>query len=111
MKHFQTAEKRDFFKVLASTRDAQAAIMTLRSGQSSSERGENEHPESEQWLYVISGQGRATVAGRSVKLKAGSLLVIQKNEAHRITQTGWRELTTLNVYVPPAYTASGELRK
>jgi len=110
MKHINTSSHRGFFKVLSSTRSAQAAMMVLPPGDETSEQPENEHPKSEQWLYVISGTGTATVAGRSVKLKKNSLLVIEKSEPHRIRNTGKNPLTTLNFYAPPAYTSSGDLR-
>ena len=115
MKHLKTGSKRNLFDVLASTRSAQAAMMTLRPGQSTGDRPENEHPASEQWLFVLSGTGRARVgrsakAARSVPLRSHSLLLIEKGEAHRITNTGRRPLVTLNFYAPPAYTPDGEPR-
>ena len=112
MKLFDTRAHRSFFKVLASTRSAQAAMMTLRPGQSSSDEPVNEHPRCEQWLFVVSGTGRATTrAGkRRVALKTNSLLVIEQGEPHQITNTGRRALVTLNLYVPPAYTDDGDLK-
>jgi mannose-6-phosphate isomerase-like protein (cupin superfamily) len=110
MKLIQTTRHRKFFEVLASTRDAQASMMVLRPGQSSGEP-DNEHPWADQWLFVISGTGRAKVGKRNVPLKQGSLLLIEKGEVHQITNTGRRELTTINLYSPPAYTASGDLRR
>jgi mannose-6-phosphate isomerase-like protein (cupin superfamily) len=110
MHHILTSTVRSFFKVLHSTRDAQAAMMTLRPGQSSSDEVENEHPRAEQWCYVVLGSGRATVGKRSVTLKPGSLLVIEKNERHRVTNTGRKSLVTLNLYCPPAYDPRGEVR-
>jgi mannose-6-phosphate isomerase-like protein (cupin superfamily) len=84
--------------------------MTLKPGETSSDEIEDEHPKAEQWVYVISGSGRAKFIGRSVQLKEGSLLLIEKNEAHQITNTGKSPLVTLNVYAPPAYTEDGEVR-
>src|SRR5439155_10499922 len=89
---------------------SQAAMMTLRAGQSSSERPENEHPGAEQWVFVISGQGRARVKGRSIGLKEGSLLLIEKGEAHQISQSGKKPLVTINFYAPAAYTMEGEVK-
>src|SRR5687768_8506421 len=88
----------------------QAAMMVLRPGQSSSDRPENEHPGAEQWLYVVSGGGRAKVGRRSVKLAAGSLLLVEKYEAHQITNTGDESMVTLNFYAPPAYGGDGEIK-
>jgi mannose-6-phosphate isomerase-like protein (cupin superfamily) len=110
MRHIATSSIRSFFKVVHTTRDAQAAMMTLRPGQSSSDSVENEHPRCEQWCYVVAGTGRATVGKRTVPLKPGSLLLIEKNERHRVTNTGRGRLVTLNLYCPPAYTEEGEVK-
>jgi mannose-6-phosphate isomerase-like protein (cupin superfamily) len=110
MQQIRASSSRRFFNVVASTSDAQAAMMNLRPRQSTSQQVENEHPRCEQWLYVIRGAGRATVGKRSVAIKTGSLLLIEKGEPHRITNTGRSMLMTLNLYVPPAYTSAGDLR-
>jgi mannose-6-phosphate isomerase-like protein (cupin superfamily) len=108
MKHIKTGTTRSFFKVVASTRSSQAAMMVLPPGESSEEFG-NEHPQSEQWLFVVSGSGRARVEKRRLAIKENSLLLIEKGEKHQITNTGRRPLVTVNFYVPPAYTKDGEL--
>ena len=113
MKHHKTgtaANRRQLFKVLASTRSAQAAMMTLQPGEDTGEP-QNEHPDSEQWLFVIAGSGQARVGKRRVGLAEGSLLLIEKGEVHQVRNTGRKPLVTLNFYAPPAYTASGKLRR
>lgn len=110
MKLIATGSKRSVFDVLHSSGNAQAAMMTLRPGGASSDQAENEHPRCEQWLFVLSGSGRATVGKRSVELKANSLLLIEKGERHRILNTGRKMLITFNFYVPPAYTKRGDLK-
>ena len=111
MKHIKTGKRRKFFEVLVATRSCQAAMMTLRVGQASSEEVENEHPRSEQWVFVVRGKGRAEVGKRSVEIGEGSLVVIEKGEGHRIRQVGRKALVTVNFYVPPAYTNEGEVRR
>jgi mannose-6-phosphate isomerase-like protein (cupin superfamily) len=110
MRHINTGTKRSLFTVLHATRDAEAAMMTLKPGQSTSDQPENEHPRCEQWLFVVAGAGRAVVGKRRVALKANSLLLIEKGEAHQITNTGKSPLVTLNFYAPPAYTKAGDLK-
>src|SRR5437870_1807630 len=110
MQHIPTGKHRSFFKVLAATSTAQAAMMTLRPGQSTSEQPENEHPRCEQWLFVITGSARATIGKRSVTIKPNSLLLIEKGTPHRITSTGQKPLVTLNFYAPPAYTKARDLK-
>jgi mannose-6-phosphate isomerase-like protein (cupin superfamily) len=109
MRHIKTGSQRGFFKVLASSDSAQAAMMVLRPGKKSGETIENEHPNAEQWLFVVSGSGTAHVGKRKVNLQANSLLLVEKGEAHRIDNTGRRPLITLNFYVPPAYDREGDV--
>jgi oxalate decarboxylase/phosphoglucose isomerase-like protein (cupin superfamily) len=101
--------------VVAATRLAQVAKMTLRPGAASDSHPSNEHPRSEQWVFVISGTGQAIVrnrrgAVRRVRLQPNSLLVIEREELHQLKNTGRRHLATLNFYVPPAYDSRGQVK-
>jgi len=91
-----------FFDVRLSTDDAQAAEMTLEPGRSTG-GPDNFHADSDQWLYVVSGSGRATVDGEDVRLDAGDLVVVEAGETHEIENDGDEDLRTLNLYVPPDY--------
>jgi mannose-6-phosphate isomerase-like protein (cupin superfamily) len=113
MKHIKTGARRGSFDLLYATRSGQAAMMSLRPGGASDEEPSNEHPRSEQWLFVISGAGEARVGKkhsslRSTAIAEGSLLVIEKGELHQIKNSGRRLLRTLNFYMPPAYDVDGE---
>lgn len=90
------------FHVLAQSGRSQAAIMVLAPGESTG-GSDNEHPTSDQWLYVLAGEGEAVVNGERVALLLGSLLLIEAGETHEIRNVGERPLETLNVYAPPAY--------
>ena len=95
------------FRVALGNRHSQAAEMVLAAGES--EGGpENRHRGSDQWLYVLAGTGTVIVRGKHYPLRAGTLLLIERGEAHEIRNTGRGPLRTLNVYVPPAYTQSGD---
>src|SRR5258705_12172572 len=110
MKHVNTGRIRAFFKPILESASVQAAIMVLQPGQLSSDHPEDEHPKAEQWLFVISGHGTAKTNRRSLKLSAGSLLLIEKNEAHQISNNARKPLKTINFYTPPAYTGDGEVK-
>jgi len=69
---------------------------------------DNRHRGADQWLFVQSGSGIAIVNGRRVRLRAGSVVLIERGDRHEIRNTGRTPLRTLNVYVPPAYTKSGD---
>jgi len=110
MKNIDTTSHRSFFEPLLQTASLQAATMVLKPGKSSSDQPENEHPKAEQWLFVISGAGKAKVGSQSTTLKTGSLLLIEKGEPHQITNDGNEPLVTLNFYAPPAYTPKGNVK-
>jgi mannose-6-phosphate isomerase-like protein (cupin superfamily) len=111
VKHVNVAKNRAQFKVVLDGTSSQAAMMTLKQGQSSSDRPENEHPEAEQWVFVVSGTGRAKGRSRSIPLRPGSLLLVAKNEPHQISQSGEEPLVTINFYAPAAYSTDGEVKR
>src|SRR4051794_27215353 len=58
--------------------------------------------ESDQWLYVISGNGRAESGTEEpIALTAGSLLMIPARTRHVIVNTFSDPLVTVNVFTPP----------
>jgi mannose-6-phosphate isomerase-like protein (cupin superfamily) len=95
------------FNVVLGNRNSQAAQMVLEPGDSEGNR-ENRHDGADQWLFVVSGTGVAHVNDRRVALRAGSLLLIEHGDRHEIRNNGRGRLTTLNFYVPPAYSAEGD---
>lgn len=91
-----------FFRVLATTKRSQVAIMVLKSGQDSGEYG-NEHPKTDQVLHVVDGRGTAVISGKRVKLSPGDTVVVVAGEKHQFKNTGRKAFKTINVYAPPAY--------
>ena len=86
---------------------------SLTSGREGDRRGRgrrsrNRHRGADQWLYVVSGRGVAKTGRQSLRLRAGTLVLIEHGDRHEIRNTGRTSLKTLNLYVPPAYTPSGE---
>jgi mannose-6-phosphate isomerase-like protein (cupin superfamily) len=95
------------FKVIFGNRRAQAATMTIAPGDS--EGGpDNRHRGADQWLFVEAGSGIAIVNGERHALRAGTLVLIERGDRHEVRNTGRTPLRTLNIYVPPAYTKSGD---
>jgi mannose-6-phosphate isomerase-like protein (cupin superfamily) len=101
MRHTRLAFDR-FFDARLTTDDAQAAEMTLEPGTSTG-GPDNAHADSDQWLYVVSGSGRAVVEGETVRLDPSDLVVVEAGETHEIENDGDEPLQTLNLYVPPDY--------
>lgn len=95
------------FAVQLGNHRSQAAEMVLQPGETVG-GPDNRHQGSDQWLFVVSGMGEATVDGKSLKLSPHSLLLIERGESHRVACSGSEPLRTLNFYVPPAYDSRGE---
>ncbi len=89
-----------YFEVAMGTDEAQAAEMTVAPGRSVG-GPENYHPDSDQWLFVVSGTGIATVDGDEQRIDAGDLLRIDAGERHGIANDGAEPLETVNFYTPP----------
>src|SRR5438128_12620243 len=90
------------FRVATGNRRSQAAEMVIEPGKAEGDP-ENRHKGADQWLFVLSGTGVATVNRRRHRLRAGSLLLIERGDLHEVRNTGRGLLRTLNFYVPPAY--------
>jgi mannose-6-phosphate isomerase-like protein (cupin superfamily) len=95
------------FRVALSNRRAQVAEMMIAPGDA--EGGpNNRHVGADQWLFVQSGTGIAYVSGKQIRLRRGTVLLIERSEPHEIRNTGRTPLRTLNFYSPPAYDVAGE---
>lgn len=68
---------------------------------------DNNHRDADQWLFIVSGKGAATIGGKKITLRASSLVLIERGHNHEIRNIGSNDLVTLNFYVPPAYTKAG----
>jgi mannose-6-phosphate isomerase-like protein (cupin superfamily) len=94
------------FRVAFGNRRAQGAEMVVAPADC--EGGpDNRHRGADQWLFVVSGRGRAIVNRRHVPLREGTLLLIEAGDTHEIRNTGRTLLKTLTLYAPPAYTKDG----
>jgi len=95
------------FRPVFALRKLQAAEMVIAPGDGEG-GADNVHRGADQWLYVVSGTGVAIVDGARRRLRAGSLLLVERGERHEIRNTGRTPLKTLNFYSPPAYRDDGE---
>ena len=95
------------FRIVPGNRRSQAAEMVIAPGDAEGDP-RNRHRGADQWLYVVAGRGEALVRKRRHKLGPGSLIFIAHGERHEIRNSGRTLLRTLNFYVPPAYTKSGD---
>jgi mannose-6-phosphate isomerase-like protein (cupin superfamily) len=95
------------FRIALGNRRSEAAEMVIAPGDAEGDPG-NRHRGSDQWLFVLSGTGVATVNDKRYRLKQNVLLLIEHGDRHEIRNNGKTLLRTLNFYVPPAYTKGGD---
>lgn len=76
--------------------------MTLAPGKSSGPKG-NEHPKSEQTLFVVEGEILAEIGNEEQMLRKGDAVIVPAGISHRFTNHSESPAVTFNVYAPPAY--------
>ncbi|GAB3670017.1 cupin domain-containing protein [Halopiger thermotolerans] len=59
------------------------------------------HPESDEILYVLRGEGKQEVGDETREIAAGELVFIPEGVEHGTVNTGWEPLLLLAVYAPP----------
>ena len=59
------------------------------------------HPDSDEILYIISGEGEQTVGEDTREVGPGEMIYIPAGVEHGTINTGWETLQLLAVYAPP----------
>jgi alpha,alpha-trehalase len=98
------------FKLLAETGGSQAATMKIEPGCSVGGAGSG-HEDSDRWLFVVAGRGRAVMEDREVSLGPGRLLLIEGGEVHQIDCLGHRPLEVLSIHAPSRSRRSAARRR
>ncbi|MFC7045043.1 cupin domain-containing protein [Halobacteriaceae archaeon GCM10025711] len=75
-----------------------AGVVQLKPGRG---HERHDHPDSEEILYVVSGEGVQTVADDERELAPGDMVYIPAGVEHSTENTGWEPLKLLAVYGPP----------
>lgn len=95
-------EARAGFAVLENGRHLQTAAMVLESGEESGPLG-NDHPSSEQVLYVVEGSVEAVIDGKKFEMRAGDSAIVPNGAPHQFANRSSERAVTFNVYAPKAY--------
>ena len=59
------------------------------------------HPDSDEILYVVRGEGEQEVAEETSEIGAGDMVFVPEGVEHGTVNTGWEPLVLLAVYAPP----------
>lgn len=97
--------KNDFFEVIETTGKTQFATMVLQKDQSSGDFG-NDHPQADQWVVVLEGEGQAVWEDGSQAIGPGDVVLVAAPEKHQFKCTGGT-LKTITFYGPPGYPEEG----
>lgn len=75
-----------------------AGVVELQPGEG---HDRHNHPESEEILYVVAGEGRQTVEDEEFDVAPGDLVHIPEGIYHSTINTGWKPLELVAIYAPP----------
>lgn len=59
------------------------------------------HPDSDEILFVIRGEGEQEVADETRAIETGDMVFVPEGVEHGTVNTGWEPLLLLAVYAPP----------
>lgn len=94
-----TLENENFRQVLFTGEHMQLVLMALKPGE---DIGLETHPDTDQFIRVESGTGRALIGDEEFDLHDGSIVVIPAGSQHNVTNTSSSEpLKLYTIYTPP----------
>ncbi len=76
----------------------QVVLMTIPPG---GEIGEEVHPETDQALLLLDGEGEARLDGSTSAFLANDLVLVRAGTRHNFVNTGSRPLRLITFYAPP----------
>lgn len=90
-----------FREVLFTAPNSQLVVMALKPGE---DIGKETHPDTDQFIRVESGTGKAVLDGKEYALKDGSAVVIPAETEHNVINTSSTETLKLyTLYTPPEH--------
>ncbi len=97
----KTEKNKYFREVLFTSRLSQLVVMALKPKE---EIGMETHGDTDQFIRVEEGTGKAILDGQVYRLKAGSAVVIPAGTEHNVINTSTKEALKLyTLYTPPEH--------
>jgi len=95
----EAARSNDAFRREIMTGDhQQVVLMTIPPG---SEIGEEVHPDTDQALLFVDGEGEARLDGETNRVRANDLVLVRAGTRHNFVNTGPGPLRLITIYAPP----------
>ncbi|MDO8583037.1 MAG: cupin domain-containing protein [bacterium] len=95
-----TKENTNFRKVLYTGPHSQLVAMSIPVG---GDIGEETHPNTDQILFFVDGEGEAILGGESRKVEEHDVVSVPAGTRHNFKNTGDEDLKLFTVYSPPAH--------
>jgi mannose-6-phosphate isomerase-like protein (cupin superfamily) len=96
------AENEDFRREVATGDHGQVVLMTIPPGE---EIGEEVHPDVDQILLFLEGEGEALLDGETGPVGPNRLVFVPAGVRHNFRNTGDGPLRLVTVYAPPEHPA------
>jgi mannose-6-phosphate isomerase-like protein (cupin superfamily) len=104
----KTEQNENFREVLFTGPLSQLVVMSLKPGE---DIGQETHPDTDQFIRVEGGKGKAIIDKQEYELEDGSAIVIPAGAEHNVINTSTEEALKLyTVYTPPEH-PDGTLHK
>lgn len=87
-----------FREVLESGKHTQIVVMNLGVGE---EIGAETHPDNDQILYMVEGEGKAILDGTEQTFSKGDIFLVRAGVHHNFINTGSTALKIITTYSPP----------
>ncbi len=89
-----------FREVLSTGPHSQVVVMSLKPGE---DIGAETHPDVDQILVFVQGEGESVLNGKKSPVAAGSLVHVPCGTRHNFINKGKRALRLYTVYAPPQH--------
>jgi mannose-6-phosphate isomerase-like protein (cupin superfamily) len=89
-----------FRREIATGTHSQLVAMTIPAG---GEIGEEVHPDVDQILLFVEGQGEAVLEGRRSSVSPNDLVFVRAGTRHNFINTGDAPLRLVTIYAPPEH--------
>src|SRR3989344_6069241 len=95
-----TRENTNFRKVLHTGEYSQIVAMSIPVG---GDIGEEVHPDTDQILAFVDGEGEAILAGETREVEEHDVVFVPAGTTHNFKNTGDEDLKLYTVYAPPEH--------
>lgn len=98
----KSKENTYFRQVLENGQHTQIVIMSIPVG---GEIGMETHPDNDQVLYFVAGEGKAILNGEEAQIDEGDIVLVKAGTEHNFINTGSSDLKIITTYSPPHHPA------